>query len=691
MSRQRRDELVAIIDASRPGPRDKGLLALRALAEAGRLSEAMCQFHVQRLLLSPPRHTGGLRQAPTLAEWRSGVKVEAPVGTLVAVDGAEFGACLSDRVEHWGFCGCSGAGKTVGLRSLGINVAQSRAGPHGRPVVLLVIEIKRDYADFVERLGLPCVRFRNVDNLAWWGVQAPAGVPPVDWATELSLILAARCGLKHATTSIARMLTWLVQRLNPDPQVAQLWPDPQLLCDVAVAAPPEVFAAKDTYERSAIQVLDGIAHTLGAFARTFRGLDLEEQFARGISVVLDLSTLAPPAQWVVIDVLLSQLLVGRLARDQKCDRTEVLVLLDESDELVTDHAHSAFPNGQSPLLRILRRGREYGVMAALGINDLAGTSEALLNNVQNLVVLKQNAPACITAATRALILDRDAVTLLRTLKQGEAILRLASWDEPVLAQVTFVPPHRGSTATPAPDIPVVPAQRLAELPAVAEALRQAPAPLRRAKWDATETPEKLLAYVHDVIADWVRKPGKPLARIWETLKIDQPARQKAIRKAMAPAFAELRDERFGSIKSAILRPNDRGYALVGRRPPEGQGCGEMVHQHGVYWARDWALQQGYEARLEWRVPGTRHPADLGYWVDGKWHVIEVVVTSFDNLADAVRASLLVSDVVASVTIVTRLKKEHERVRRILSAADLAAVVRRVQLSTFDFYLRAVHP
>jgi hypothetical protein len=358
-----RDHLIALIDAYHPGPRDKPLLALHALATQGRLSEAMCQFHVRHLLLSPPRCTGSLAHPPTLQEWRAAVKVEAPAGVLTEVDGAEFGARLSDRVEHWAVAGCTGSGKTVTLRRLALAVAALLR------VVLLIFELKRDYADFVTRLGVPCVRV-SVENGTWFGLQAPAGVSDRDWAMVIAVILAARCGLKHATTSIARMLTWLVEHLNRGSSGDRLWPDLQLLCDVAVAAPPALFAAKEDYERSSIQVLDGVAHALGPFARTFRGIDLEQFFSKGTSIVVDLTTLAPPAQWVVIDVLLSQVLIGRMARDQEADRTEILMLMDESDLLVTDQANASFLGEQSPLMRVLRQGREYGIMAALGINVL---------------------------------------------------------------------------------------------------------------------------------------------------------------------------------------------------------------------------------------------------------------------------------------------------------------------------------
>lgn len=319
------------------------------------------------------------------------------------------------------------------------------------------------------------------------------------------------------------------------------------------------------------------------------------------------------------------------------------------------------------------------------------TAESILNNIQNLVILRQEAPGSLARALRGLLLPVQAAGLLKSLERGDAVLRIAGWPEPVLGHVTFVPPHRGSTATPDPQLDVVPAQRLTELPALRDELTFATGELGRTRKTSEETPEKIMAHVHDVIAEWVRQPGKPLARIWNALEIESPSKQAAIRKMLGSKFAELHDERFGSAKVAILLPNTAGCALVERGPLRGLGRGEIVHVHGAWWARDWALKQGYEAVLEWLVPGTSHPADVGYCARGKWHVIEVVDTCFKNLADAIRASLLVSKAVETVTIVTKLKSEHARVRRALAANDLVPVMGRVHLSTFDYYLREVYP
>lgn len=320
------------------------------------------------------------------------------------------------------------------------------------------------------------------------------------------------------------------------------------------------------------------------------------------------------------------------------------------------------------------------------------TSEHILNNIQNIVILKQEAPASIARATRMLMLPTQLSAVLKQLECGEAIVRLADFPDPVKGKVSFVEPHRGSISEATAALLAVPSKRLAELPQLQAELRTSQGELGRAKKSAVESPGQLRRHVHDVIAEWVKQPGMPLVRIWEALSVKHAGTRDAIREALSPKFADLRDERFGSTKVAILEPTEAGYELVGRRVPEGRGRGGVVHRNGAWWARDWALMQGYEAKLEWCAPGaSRHPVDVGFLMNGKWHVIEIVSTVIDNLADAIRASLLGCNVIETVTIVTTTKSMHADIRRRLAAAtDLAPVMCRVQYSTFDFYLREVH-
>lgn len=320
------------------------------------------------------------------------------------------------------------------------------------------------------------------------------------------------------------------------------------------------------------------------------------------------------------------------------------------------------------------------------------TSEHILNNIQNVVILRQEAPASIARCTRLLMLPMQLSELLKQLECGEAIIRLADFPDPVMGRVSFVEPHRGTSPEVTPAVVAVPSKRLAELPPLQAELRTSQGELGRAKKSAVESPGQLRSHVHDVIVEWAKQPGTPLVRIWKTLGIKQPSVQAAVRDALAPEFATLTDVRLGSTQVAIIEPNDAGYALIGRRVPEGRGRGGLVHRHGAWWARDWALKQGYEAQLEWiSSPAGGHPADVGFRAHGTWHVIEIVSTVFDNLADAIRASLLKCTVIETVTIVTTTKSMHGDIRRQLAAAaDLAPVMCRVQYSTFDFHMREVH-
>jgi hypothetical protein len=291
------------------------------------------------------------------------------------------------------------------------------------------------------------------------------------------------------------------------------------------------------------------------------------------------------------------------------------------------------------------------------------------------------------------MLHPQAASILKSLERGDALLRIAGWPEPILGHVMFVPPHRGSSSTPAPHLAVIPAKRLSEIPELNDALTRATGELGRTRKTAVGTPSKQLPHVHDVIADWVRWPGKPLSKIWLALGIRSPAVQLRVRQSLVDEkLANIVDEQIGSTKVALLDPTEAGYALVGRNVPNGIGRGKTVHRNCAYWARDWARQQGYEAFLEWLATGSNHPVDVAYGVGDRFHVIEVVDKCDQNLVDSIRSSLMLSTVVETVTVVAKQKKLASDLRAKLQATpELAAVIDRVRYNTYDFYLRAVHP
>lgn len=419
--------------------------SMAAAAAAKQISEAVCRAHLQYWWAHPPscvRRPILLPPPPEPDEWRAAVRSDFTIGALSEVEGLRIGGVLGNKVEHWAFSGSTGFGKTVGIRGLALQVA-AWARAEGRPISIVGFDQKGgDLSDFTAILGSPCQQ-RSAHQGRWFGLNPPVGMPIHLWSSILSMILAGRCGLKFGATTIARMITWLASHLNPQPQEPLLCADFRLLRDLAVTAPPTLFAAKQAYDQSVVQILDGLAHAAGPVAETFNGLDLQRDVIdHRESVVFDLSALSAPLRPVLIDVLLAQLLFGRLHRQHKVDQVEVVILFDESDLDVTYAANACFPEGQSPLARLLRQGRELGIMCVLGINILGYACPAILNNLQNLVLLRQESAESITLGAHTLLLPRGAEALLPALNPGEAVVRVAGWPDAVLAQLDYVAPRR---------------------------------------------------------------------------------------------------------------------------------------------------------------------------------------------------------------------------------------------------------
>ena len=167
------------------------------------------------------------------------------------------------------------------------------------------------------------------------------------------------------------MMRFLVAALNPQPAGQILWPSFELLLDLAKTAPLTLFAAKPDYEKSLIQMLEGITQAGEELYLNFGGLDIERDIVRPArSVVLDVCGLGPP--WVRAisnDILVLQLLLGRQYRYQRSDRVDCILAIDEADQDVSRKAEAAFPD-LSPLSVLLKQGREYGLAAVLGLSAI---------------------------------------------------------------------------------------------------------------------------------------------------------------------------------------------------------------------------------------------------------------------------------------------------------------------------------
>ena len=138
------------------------------------------------------------------------------------------------------------------------------------PIVVLIL----DYMDtsFLDFPGLFGSHWRCYDALGALrlGLQPPTGVPVTVWVNHIATSFCARAGLIAAWATMANEMRWLAAAMNPRPDEELVFPDFQLLLDVANELPGKVFARKTQYLESYIQCLEGITQASGDLFRTFK-------------------------------------------------------------------------------------------------------------------------------------------------------------------------------------------------------------------------------------------------------------------------------------------------------------------------------------------------------------------------------------------------------------------------------------
>ena len=92
--------------------------------------------------------------------------------------------------------------------------------------------------------------------------------------------------------------------------------------------------------------------------------------------------------------------------------------------------------------------------------------------------------------------------------------------------------------------------------------------------------------------------------------------------------------------------------------------------------------------MEWPVPGTNHPADVAWKIDGAWHVFEVVATCHDNLPSHLKACFIDSSDVATVTIVAPQKRMLKKLQGIVEAVpELTPFQERIRYEPIEPFVK----
>lgn len=668
-----------------------------AALEHGMISEAMARNllrAIEPLVRDAIDHPNFLHPAPEHAELYPSMAPDIEIGHLVDRPDVRFGLRLADRPRSILIAGNAGAGKTTAILNAVGGAEQLRQQDPSRRMSFIIADKKLDYTGLPDQFGANWIRVSVYDQCRI-GLNAPDGVPPKAWVNIVASIFSARAGMIAAWTAFAAVLWWLLGVLNADPNHPTRWPSLQLVLDVLNAAPEKLFAAKSEYVGTLKTALQTAVQSVDTFD-CFGGLDLERNVIQpGKSIVIEMPNVTPA--WIrqlIQDLLIAQLIYGRIHRAQKNGNgAEAILVMDEADQDATLESDRRFPDQMSPLSLLLRMGREFGLMVIVGASRLNHLSPYVLLEPSYHLILNQSDAASILAARNTLLLPPGAEQMLPGLQPGMCIVREngGPWPHPMLCQLD--PPSQGGTRTTQPydQHPFIEAKRLAELPEAQKPLHELIASIRTTRLKAAPVSSGALPqHSHALLHAAAVQPFAPVARLWEaTGQVPSPEAQKVARKALEQrAFAAFEEIRCGRRNMLLIRIIDPGWEFLGRTPPSNQGRGGIAHTHLAHWIAAVGQARGYTTATEWIVPGTTHPVDAVWTIDGKHHAFECVVTCEGNLKDHIRACFADSSAVETFTIVLLQKAILDSVRKQLAAdPESAPFLDHIRFDVAEFYLK----
>ena len=662
--------------------------------QLGELGEDEAEFFLMQLepwVRRQERKPNFLARAPTLDEvFPDGTGDLIRLGQLVERPEVPVGLRPSDPL-HVLFAGTTRAGKTIGMRQLIRRVHEHNQIADERITVVVLDRKGHDFSDLRDELGDDWLLF-DAHGAPLWGLNSPQGVPVNVWTNELVSTFCACSSLKFSGVTLAKVLLWLVAQMNPEPTDRLLWPDWQLILDVIRKLPRKKFCERGSYLDSLLQILEGAAQASGELFRTFNGLDIERDLVQcGKSAIISAPNISP--LWLRqfgLYQLINQVMVGRSHRGARVNGTNLLFVIDEADPDVSQLAERAFADGFSPISRVLRQGREFGVGVCLGVGSLGPVARHVLNSACYHFIFKMQHDVCREEARRTLMLPPRAEAIVPKLYPGEGLARTPYWSDATLVQIDSCPPNR--TVPQRFDIlACIPSRKLEDMPDLLKAIgghraEHARSEKRRAQQEHAKLRDqaRALLFRASQYAYW------PVARLYDLMGESIPkATRLKIRKELQDAgYAEFETVKQGKKNQDLIELTDAAWQLLGDPPIKLEGRGSLAHRTYCHWISMVAEKHGHHAELEWVVAG--HPVDVAVNRDGQWHVHELVVACDGNLGSHLQAIFSADSPVITCTIVGVTKKKVEELRKQVEELDMWPAIRdRVRFDVVVTFERAL--
>lgn len=604
-----------------------------------------------------------LHRLPEPQQWYADGLPEIELGSLMGAEDLRFGVRF-DRPIFILVSGITGYGKTAAVRVLlqaihGYNLKH----PDKKKVVIVFDRKGADYADLAPRFGWKHFHIRHTLRLA---LDPPKGMLPKVWINIVANRFCARAGLKFSWSTFVAAFQTLMGLLNPDPSLPLIAPDPKAILDLLRTLPDKTFGSKNIYTQSLCQQLEALVYSGQETFHAFRGLAIEEYVEQGQSMIISMPTMEPswPRQFIV-DLLMDRISKPRQENFYQSDTIKVLFVVDEADDDVNAETEKLFGGAMCTESEVFKKGREIGLGAVVIVSSLVGVSKIIRENATMHIVVRTDDAKAKSEVATTLSLPPYGELSLGYLDRAECLLKqIGPWPHAVKGKIDKMPPSRVKI-TQFDRHSFIPAQNIFTIEAVKQFINRVRAKSNDAspKEPQEDATEKLAL---QVLQKWIEAPYTPLARLFDLMgKIHHRTRLEICQFLKDQELAEVEETRAGRTNLLLLEAAPKAYSLFHKPIPQGnQGRGKVVHRHFVRWIQKNLEQQGFTTYLEWTVPGSNHPVDLGVSFGNHWHVYEICVTSVENVVSHVENCFQCPDITKLIFVAptkTQLKEIKEKI------------------------------
>ena len=567
-------------------------------------------------------------------------------------------------------------------------------------IAILILDFKGDFFDIPARLGRDRWSLYSPEDGFRVGIAPPINCPNhMAWINQVTRILAAHLDLKFSEGAIAKALRISLKLLNDSLSTPLAFASLLLLEQLLHVLPGKLLATKEEWLRSAQQRIEQLRRISGTLFEAEHGFDVARHL-NGRCAVVDCTMLSSIQAQILANLLALQLLFPRVTERRVSLRPDFAYIVDEADPLASYKASIVYPEGYSPLAQLMKQGREFGIMVVLGMSFLGQCSRFISANATYHFILNQCDPES-TAVAAQTLLEPHSRTIVSQLKRGHCLFKEAMGPVPygMLLKADHVP----ASAMPRPkDVDhhsFTPARGIEEIPGLQDRINELSKEFQKTVLRQRQTAGAGSALTRnereflDHMTLHERK-CEPIHKIFARMGNPSPATQKSIiSKLVKKGLLEATQIRTSKSPVRIGYPTELAWTFFNKQPQLKPLRGSLKHKMVSRWTRLYDLQNGAEESIcEFQVPGAKGVRDVGSTFHGELHCREIVIDCFTNVGHHARACFLDVQAVKTLTYVTLLRSDGDRIRKALNSdPDLAPFLDRIHFMQVDEILKSLFP